>query len=949
VFLKNFKSSVLSQLTIIVVFFLLLGVNTGYSQIPTQQPPDFTLKDVNVNSATHDQNVSLSSFAGRVTVLFFFQTADENSISVATAVESQIYAPYASECSVVIGISGFIPSDSEATVTTFAQNNNLNFPVLYDQPSGGSLTNMWQTYNTFTTKNSAPILFVVIDNAHSTDLRSVVVAYDSFDYENSGSSSTIADWFSQVVVESLLIAGGGGDITQPTIDSITPADGATLAQCEKITIQVHDDCAVDANSAFTKIMVNNTDVTTTAKWNPPLPSNKQFRVIIPIDNFFASPSINLDATFADMNGNIINSTATYTPATETDPPVIANNIPGDAVDVPITQVISVDIYDNQSCIDETSIVMKFGSAAGIPTQVTDLTLTPLTDGNQGFNVSYDPTPDLNPNSTYVYSIEASNLNGMQFSQNFTFTTTSQQALPLFAQQTPRGNNASAKLVSFEVTQNTEGIDQNSISLTLNGIFKSPLNFTVIQNGFKAEYVPADGELTIGSSYTAIAQASTPSGITNSTTWSFTIGDPNPPEFSQLVPGSIKTASANTPISFIVSDETAVDRNSIQLFVNKVDVTSQSAILPFAPRMKEYNVYYKPTRSFNLGETVRVQMLASDTQTPQNSNNEQYSFTVQTGPSIKWAGYLDTFISAKNGGFIKIIARTSDPKDLYGDSLNPSTVTGSNIVGCELFNPYEADLSKTGSDYYDSSDSLITLKDDPSFLMEMGLGNFDKNNDGLYVFFTRMIPGIPQGQWRDTFAIQAWNSTNPDHDYTDPWPYFTVEQGGAIPSSYPTDQQSSTFNVQSKLNVSKNPLTYEQKFARILIDSTPEWDIEAFNWINSSSFDKEQMGPGFYPPMIYVAGIEPARFVTGTTDTVTVRAFVYDPDNDIKSVKLLQGGNLETGIELFDDGLNNDFAAGDFWFGKDLNTNITPGFYKLEIVAEDTYGLSHIFPYITVDP
>jgi hypothetical protein len=64
----------------------------------------------------------------------------------------------------------------------------------------------------------------------------------------------------------------------------------------------------------------------------------------------------------------------------------------------------------------------------------------------------------------------------------------------------------------------------------------------------------------------------------------------------------------------------------------------------------------------------------------------------------------------------------------------------------------------------------------------------------------------------------------------------------------------------------------------------------------------------------------------------------------------QGGNPEDPVQLYDDGAHNDYQTGDGWYGAILDTDITPGFYKIEIIAWDNDGNpSHIFPYITVDP
>jgi len=971
-------------ISILLVFLCIVSL---YGQ---NVAPDFTLRDVNPDTATYNTDVSLSDYQGLITILFFFQTSDDNCIAVAPLIEQEINLIYGRECTAIIGISGFSPQDSESDVGTFAQSNGLAFPVLYDPPDQQDpFSNVWPTYYQLEGKSGFVPLFVIIDNMHSSPQPMTMGSYDPQDYLDTGGTGPLEQWFISRISETIQISGGADDSTAPTIDRIRPPDQSTLAYCDVISVEVSDDCAIDAMNQLNRFQINNDDIdSANIRWNPPNPISNSFTFTITVPQlYFAAGSIDFQCTIYDLHGNPASASASFVPAQESDPPLVENpNPPDRATDVPLNAVISLDIVDDESCVDENTISFFFGERGAIPFPISNIAITPLDDGH-GFNITYDPTPDLKADTVYNYFVNATNLAGLSYddtSPNFTiyeFTTVSggQQGLPTFTNLIPRDDdtNASSSIISFDVTERNEGIDPNTITLTLNGDVKTSteLNLTQITDGYSVSYTPGEDEFPAGAEVEALAFACTPSNIcSNSDTsdevrtvpWSFTIGDPDPPEFSDLVPGPTTSASINTPIAFKVNDKAAeVDRRTITLEVNQQDVTGDSTITPETAAAKEYLVYYKPAQKFSKGETVSVRMSATDTN--DNTGTESYTFTTQTGPVIQWAGYLDTFISRSGGGFVKIVAKTADPKDLYGDPFNPDIVTSSNIVDCRLFNLLDdPDLSVRGTDHYDlANESLVILRDDPVFQKDMGLGNLDRVNDGLYVFFAGGMPkGIPEGQYGGNFAIQAMNATN---DWTDPWPYFTVLEAGEEPPDQPdtpdtpetpggSDEPSVPSGILPDTGCPDvgnlhDPLTFEGKIGRMIIDSLPDWRIEAFNWINSTSFDKNLWTPGYYPPVIYMAGIEPTRFASGTTEDVTVRAFVFDPDGDIKWVKLLQGGNIEDpSIQLFDDGENGDFDAGDNWYGAILDTNITPGFYKIEIVARDDQGnYSHIFPYITVDP
>jgi len=107
-----------------------------------------------------------------------------------------------------------------------------------------------------------------------------------------------------------------------------------------------------------------------------------------------------------------------------------------------------------------------------------------------------------------------------------------------------------------------------------------------------------------------------------------------------------------------------------------------------------------------------------------------------------------------------------------------------------------------------------------------------------------------------------------------------------------------------------------------------------------------------PPQIYAAGFLDAEVNSEEGFTLTVRACVADPDGpgDVDDVQLCYGG-IPLDMHLRDDGRSPDAAAGDGIFTYSqvcLPQTVTPGLYRLEIIATDIAGNSSTrWPFIRV--
>ncbi len=84
--------------------------------------PAFTVKDTNGNT------VSLSDFAGKTVVLYFYPKDDTPGCTKEACSFRDAYSEYQSKDVVVLGVSG----DDEVSHQAFTAKYNLNFPLLAD-------------------------------------------------------------------------------------------------------------------------------------------------------------------------------------------------------------------------------------------------------------------------------------------------------------------------------------------------------------------------------------------------------------------------------------------------------------------------------------------------------------------------------------------------------------------------------------------------------------------------------------------------------------------------------------------------------------------------------------------------------------------------------------------------------------------------------------------------
>ncbi len=132
--------------------------------------PDFTAKD------TQGNTVSLSDFAGKTVVLYFYPKDDTPGCTKEACSFRDNYSAYQAKDVVVLGVS----TDDEVSHQAFTSKYNLPFPLLADVD--GSITKAYDLYSEMNGMGYAKRVTYVIDGQGS-----IIRVYDSVKTETHAS------------------------------------------------------------------------------------------------------------------------------------------------------------------------------------------------------------------------------------------------------------------------------------------------------------------------------------------------------------------------------------------------------------------------------------------------------------------------------------------------------------------------------------------------------------------------------------------------------------------------------------------------------------------------------------------------------------------------------------------------------------------------------------------
>ncbi|MDZ7289126.1 MAG: gliding motility-associated C-terminal domain-containing protein [candidate division KSB1 bacterium] len=417
------------------------------------------------------------------------------------------------------------------------------------------------------------------------------------------------------------------DVEWPFTTDHQPAKGAqNVPMNTGISLHIRDLIA-GVDSASIVLTVNGTTVSPqisgtprdyTLQYNPP-------------QDFTPGQTVEVSIVAADLSfpPNVMpaeNYSFSISIVKDTSPPYTVNHAPAPgATNVSPNTTISVEVRDNLSGVDSTSIVMKVN---GNPVSVK------LERRAQGYVVQHTPTTSFALNDTVWVSFEASDRaippNVMKTDEYF-FVTLRDISPPFTSGHRPAKGATNVPLdtdIHVEIRDELAGVDPASLAMEVNGQPVSP-TITPATQGYLLQYQPAQ-KFRYNSIIQVVIRArdlARPANEMIPDTLRFsTIHDVEPPFTTDHQPAKTSTnAPPYTNISLHLRDlVSGVDHFSIVMTVNGAPVSPTLTGNP-----NDYELEYDPPKDFLSGDTVRVSIAARDFSFPPNvMPAETYFFVIQ---------------------------------------------------------------------------------------------------------------------------------------------------------------------------------------------------------------------------------------------------------------------------------------------------------------------------------
>ncbi|HUT02938.1 MAG TPA: hypothetical protein VM163_03515 [bacterium] len=870
---------------------------------------DFTLEDINPISASYGDQITLSNYDGAIIVLLFFTPAQDaaQQRDILTNLTNGLWTTYQSAgCFRFFAIGGFARESRNDILGMRPSLPNATFPILYDPDKAAWGTSTNSLYQSL--QQSKVPLAVVIDH----------------DFEIYNWEAGVADYqnYNQKLVTWVLELDPT-DNEPPTAENFSPPDGTTdVALCTAIEFDLLDPCGVEVFTIGIDRVGDAPYVDTTMEpitggyhvtFGPPNGS---------IGSFGCWTATSPGAVYVytitceDRTGNALSQDYHFsTAAADTTPPVMDNTYPSDGqTGVDKDTPIYFDIYDDESCIDESSmrLYVQQQSDASEQEVTNSATFDPLED-HEGFHVTYNRPTSYNMdewvNVRFTARQTCSTQEGFEGELRFTIG----QGGPSFVNKDPSDGATNVPVgqytISVDVDDALYGVDPSSIQMSINGESK-PASKSAIENGY---HVWFDHGLGDSAKYTVRGKARNMVGKTGETSWSFTTVDNTPPVLTSRRPANnAYNVSVDTDIFFKVYDSgVGVNQNSITLSIDGLDVS-----LGLVKEQDEpgddglINCTFTPPSSFAEGQTVTLTSNAAD----KNGNvmaTAEWSFACSAVPAVVMAGWGNTGIHVSDLGEFEAWALVE-----FGEGMGM-------IRNVQMYV-----MNAANGKHY------------PIGIFLDYIGSFE--GSGVY-YYHEYMPKAGQVGMLPIYEIAAEDVYG---NFSPVWPYLAItdksrSRSPAIPTQFnPTDVP---WRVQA------------------LIDRCGTTTSDDATGILAASLCSGTAGERSAPlvlansrPVIFAGGFYPPIVDISDTSNVLLKALVIDPDgqSDLERVEIYVDG-MPTGIMMLDDGSQTDDTPGDGFYVRTftLEANSRPvGIVMLQIVAFDYAGnVSNVYPYITVEP
>ena len=896
----GFRHRLLALCAVLTLLVAAGVVVLGQDSFVGQTAKDFTLVDINPNSPTYQEQVTLSNSRGAILVLFFFTPRGEGrpqQTLILSAINSDLWPKYKSGCVRLFTIAGFTGETTSDALGMVPK--GADFPVLFDsgkQAWGARIGDLYRAIS-----ESRVPLAVIIDHDFT-------IQFYKFGYAHP------EDYVPEM--DQKIADLGPDDSDPPVFENFTPPDGATEASlCTRIEFDVMDNCGVDIDT-LSFSYAGSPAVT----WETEPIAGGYHVVVTPQDGCWppTPPGGSYLYTIgcSDWAGNEGSQSYSFsTVSADTTDPVWTNKVPAEnAQNVDPNITISFDIYDDESCIDRDGMRVYIQQQS----EPTERDVTATADytalaEHEGWHISYKHFAAFTVGEWVQVHLVAPQLCGAS-TLDATYRFWVGTGGPTFANEQPPDGaediDPSYVEVSVDVLDPTSDIDYYSIDMRLNGEVKL-VHKERIDYGYHVWF--AARNLDDGTRYkvTVYATNTATNPKSNTHSWTFTTTDTTPPRITAREPTkNAYNVPTDTAIWFWVADTgVGVDPTTITMRVG----ATQASILPRQLNPGDdsvYEVYYTPAREFVEGEVVTVTVDAAD----KKGNwmpTDSWEFTCSAVPTVKLAGWGPTYISATSVGEFYAYALVE-----YGQGMPK-------IRNVQIYTEHP-----------------VTKQHYPVGIFLRQIGNWGR--DGIFFYHEFIPPGNSTGMM-PIYEIAAEDVYG---KFSALWPYLTIVDKSAKKSPPP---------IRNDFDPTELPWRYQALLDRF--GGSEPLDVAELLQQAAEGFSRcskpASKGPNARP-VIFAGGFSPPLIDISKVSTVRLTAVVIDPDgnDDIERVEIYVDG-MPTGVFLLDDGTQPDDIAGDNFFVRDF---IIPpysqpvGLLLLQVIAFDREGnISNVYPYVTVEP
>jgi len=385
------------------------------------------------------------------------------------------------------------------------------------------------------------------------------------------------------------------DTTDPTASSYTPADNATgVARNTIIQFTMADDDQVQMSDIAVTVGgqsaiaggVFQAGYSGASSQITPVGSGYQITIDREAD-FSFSDNITVVVNGKDMSGNSLADSISFTVTADNIDPTISSQSPANGeTGVVLTENISFNLGDNIQVASNTISATIGGNPAIVNGAFQSGFEGTIVVNGLGYIVTVNPTSDFVFGATVSVNITAEDSTGNSINPTWSFTTKSDDTVPVISGQTPASSAtgvAKNQSVIFTITDES-GINPDKINVTISG------NSAVVNGNGQSGYsysksvVPGGYQVTVNPdsdfSYDQVVNVAvdTKDNSVNAnqlvSSYSFTVAaDSVNPTLSAYSPADGATAvSKNSLIQFTIDDDAQVKLSSIS-----VSVDGQSAI------------------------------------------------------------------------------------------------------------------------------------------------------------------------------------------------------------------------------------------------------------------------------------------------------------------------------------------------------------------------------------